>query len=525
MTSRMNRRQHPIRKFLIVQGTLVLETPTHLGNGDTEAPTDMALQQDAISGQVLLTGSSIAGALRSYLWAVEHGHRTPEPPASNATSTDRGLDEVLFGGRKSDDAGRQSPLTVADALSNPLTTQVELRDGVKIESTTGTASHQAKYDLELLAAGTHFPLRFDLAIPQYQPHSIEPEPFTEEQEQTLRQALATALHGLETGAIGLGMKKRRGFGRCRVTCWQVWEFDLSHPQQLLRWLAFEREYAGYMTEPPTTPALADALHTTILPDRRDIVTLTATFRVCDSILIRAGQDEAGSGPDVRHLHARQSHGTTTRPVLAGTSLAGVLRHRSERIANTLQPGSGKPLTEQVFGIGPASSRQEDKAQARASRIHVEEHVIEHPVELVQQRIAIDRFTGGAYDGALFSEQPVFAGPETRVNLTLHLHNPKNGEIGLLLLLLKDLWTGDLPVGGERSIGRGRLTGQTALLTWQQNGKTTTLASFSGGHQFHLVEGDRKDLEAYVTALKSYLTELQTRWCNGGTPDATSEADL
>ena len=29
------------------------------------------------------------------------------------------------------------------------------------------------------------------------------------------------------------------------------------------------------------------------------------------------------------------------------------------------------------------------------------------------------------------------------------------QAGLLLLVLKDLWSGDLPLGGESSVGRGR----------------------------------------------------------------------
>ncbi len=36
-------------------------------------------------------------------------------------------------------------------------------------------------------------------------------------------------------------------------------------------------------------------------------------------------------------------------------------------------------------------------------------------------------------------------------------------MGLLLLVLKDLWTEDLPLGGESSVGRGRLRGQKATL--------------------------------------------------------------
>jgi hypothetical protein len=102
-------------------------------------------------------------------------------------------------------------------------------------------------------------------------------------------------------------------------------------------------------------------------------------------------------------------------------------------------------------------------EAKSSRLVVHEIVIEKAIDLVQNRIAIDRFTGGAYHGALFEEKPIFGGDETIVTIELELRNPYNHEIGLLLLLLKDLWTSDLAVGGESSIGRGRLKGIKADL--------------------------------------------------------------
>ncbi len=41
----------------------------------------------------------------------------------------------------------------------------------------------------------------------------------------------------------------------------------------------------------------------------------------------------------------------------------------------------------------------------------------------------------------------------------------DAKAGLLLLALKDLWTGDLPLGGESSVGRGRLQGLDAALSY------------------------------------------------------------
>ena len=71
------------------------------------------------------------------------------------------------------------------------------------------------------------------------------------------------------------------------------------------------------------------------------------------------------------------------------------------------------------------------------------------------RIKIDRFTGGVVDGALFDEEPIYGG---QLKVAMELRSPKEGEAGLLLLVLKDLLTGDLPVGGTSAVGRGVLRG-------------------------------------------------------------------
>ena len=58
---------------IFIEGTLLLETPAHFGNGDAADVADMTLARDAVDpSQALLTGASMAGALRAYLPRV-HG--------------------------------------------------------------------------------------------------------------------------------------------------------------------------------------------------------------------------------------------------------------------------------------------------------------------------------------------------------------------------------------------------------------------------------------------------------------------
>jgi CRISPR/Cas system CSM-associated protein Csm3 (group 7 of RAMP superfamily) len=488
---------HPLAKSRqisgrwVIEGDLVLQTPTHLGNGDTDGIVDMPLLLDEATGRALLPGTSLAGALRNYLRERRHGF---EQRAADA------LIEALFGGEKGNDEGNQSALIIDDALG--AMPQIELRDGVRIDPITRTAKIDVdngilrgyKYDLQLLEAGTTFPLRMELLLSRGN------------DQQQVNRMLALALHGLETGEIAIGLRKRRGFGVCRVERWRVTRYDFTKTTDLLAWLA--EDHPDWKVTPGDQQSgqrIADLLGVNLdhVEDRRNLCRIHAQFIIDGSLLIRAGFGEQDRGPDTVHLHSARPGGAR-KPVLSGTSLAGALRHRAERILRTI--GNAAQATTMIDNMfGPARITSGDKQKARSSRLIVSETVIENPVNLVQNRIRIDRFTGSVHGTGLFNEQPVFGKNDTLVTITLTLRNPQDAEIGLLLLLLKDLWTGDLPLGGEVGIGRGRLKGVEAVIeTPQYKAKPLTISAVDGDRR--LTVSDRSTLERYVAALHTEATK-------------------
>lgn len=424
----------------VVTGKLVLETPAHFGNGDADPLVDMPLLMDEATGRPLLPGTSIAGALRNYLRERELGYGEGEGKNSRAAR--------LFGGSRGDDDGAQSPLIVYDSVCEKF--GLELRDGVKIEAETRTAKDEAKFDLQLLAAGSEFPLCFELAV-------------SGGDGQELRNILATALDGLKADGITLGARKRRGFGQVSVKNWQVWKYDLREKSGLLAWLSSDPEKpvpAGKQGK----GSLAENLGATLIDeDKRKTARLTAVFTVDGTLMIRSGFGESDSGPDMVHLHRPRAKEEGRVPVIPGTSWAGILRHRALKIARTVSGDNREASQAFVDGMFGPSVIERGEKNAKASRVSIREAEITDVDSLVVTRVKIDRFTGGAFESALFTEQPAVGKPETRVTLDLTLRNPANSEIGLLLLLLKDLWTGDLPIGGESGVGRGRLKGVEATL--------------------------------------------------------------
>lgn len=448
-----------ITKRIVVECDLVLQTPAHFGSGD-EAGSLVPLIVDELTQQPLLTGASIAGALRSYLWTVQYGY--------GCAQTSEGVAALLFGGSRQDNDGHQSRLIVNDAYGK--NTCVELRDGVKINSKSRTADEGKLYTFMVWAAGATFRLRFELLI-------------TENDDQVqLRQALAVALDGLQTGEVTLGARKRRGYGRVSVAVWYVREFELTNHDELLAWV---RDEDTHMTKKHAVGDLFEALHvSTKLEDKRERFMFQGLFNLQSSLLIRA----ESTVTDMGHMRSRG------KPVLSGTSLSGAIRARALKIANTLEIPDAEILINAMFGI--FGDEAEDKRTA--SRVFVEEHLIEggESEQWAQSRVSIDRFTGGALDTALFDQQPQFGG---QVHVNLELRKPADREIGLLLLVWKDLWAGDLPLGGESSVGRGRLNGQSATLTYQLTYQKQTWILTASEAELS-VNGDKPRLEAFVAAL-------------------------
>jgi CRISPR/Cas system CSM-associated protein Csm3 (group 7 of RAMP superfamily) len=482
-----------IAKRVLVEGTLALVTPARFGGGEPDDLLDMPLLLDAVEQRALLTGTSIAGALRNYLRAREVGYGGKEGSDS--------LCVALFGREQGAKEGLHSVLLTHDALSEtPGRPATELRDGVAIDPRTRTAEDKKKFDIELLEAGTRFTLRFELLLPEHP-----------EEQQRLLLALAIALQGFERGEIGLGARKRRGLGRCRILGqWTVVEYDLrGRRSDLIAWLKRERPHLKTGSDIATLLGVSGRANL----DQRSCLTLRATFALEGSLLIRSSSGDLNA-PDSVHLHSRRNGKDV--PILSGTSLAGALRARV-RIANTLRPDAYQAnweLVDALFGVRHTEEEQRSPGKRRtltASRLVVHETVIQRPVtpELVQSRVKIDRFTGGAYPTALFSEQPVFAKDDTELTLYLELLSPKDYEIGLLLLLLKDLWTGDLPLGGEISVGRGRLEGKSAELRLQRDdGEQVWRISAENGAL--RIEGDRQQLESFVSEhLRGYFAPSQT----------------
>jgi CRISPR/Cas system CSM-associated protein Csm3 (group 7 of RAMP superfamily) len=428
----------PVAARWVITADLILESATHLGAGRGDA-ADMVLLRDGRSGAPLLPGTSLAGALRSHLADILGGYGSDENPAVTR----------LFGGARGQDPGAQSPLIVFDSIGKlPDHQTIEIRDGVQIETSRGIAEDHKKFDFEVVPAGTVFPLRFDLVVPEAR------------SEGELVGLLVRTLSGLAEGDISIGARRSRGLGSARTISWRAVRYDLQSKEGWIEWTRsdWEQPLSG-ASAPFDIPRQAcqhawQGLEFQEFEDRRRRIVVEAELVAAAGLLVRSAPVEPGA-PDAVHL---RSGG---RSILPGTSIAGVLRTQALRIAGVVRndKADAQRWVERLFGPKIEGTVPAANIALRASRLRVSESWVQDGKRVRPSRVRIDRFTQGVVPGALFDEEPDYHG---RVRLRMELRTPERGEMGLLVLLIKDLLTGEIAVGGTGAVGRGRFTGRATL---------------------------------------------------------------
>jgi len=436
-----------VMRRLYARGTWKLDSVAHFG-GDETGIADMCLLKDA-DRKPFIPAASIAGAARNFLAQQSQLWTNYIDDNENKNIKD------LFGGAEEDDT--MSALIVADAACVSDVIKTSVRDSVRIEAESGTAAEGAKFDMEVIERGTEFKLEMQCII-RYNDDEV-----------ALTRLFLAILHAFQQGDIRLGARTRRGYGRGMVKSWKIRDLRMDNQEDVMAWL---RDDPWPRPNSKLAKDLEDYKPTS---DHRSYFRIEADFELCTSLLIRSSSEDP-KAPDMTHLHSNE------RPVVPGTSFAGAFRHRAALISDTLNWSKKSEDADAVCEMfGPVHKQKRDRNEHDetqqtglwASRVWIEERLVKRVKPQWQDRVAIDRFTGGSLQSALFNEKPVYPislKQSTRPNLRLRLmlEEPEKAEIGLLLLTLRDFWYGHAALGGETSNGRGTLQGIKAKLIYKDN---------------------------------------------------------
>lgn len=369
-------------------------------------------------GRVQLPGTSLAGALRDMVRAAR-GPQTAGAwfgPLLDDGAAAQASRIWVLGSRRLDDAA-------ADVLAS-----------TRISRERGAAAPNTLRQEEVLPAGARFEvfLRWDDA----------------------GTGQVAELAGLIAGwrpLVGRGVT--RGRGRCAAQDVRHGTLRLDDPGDLLRWLTL------------SGPALV-----------RDVAVERVSARDAGpdpDLLVRvpvsiAGPWRIGTGdkPPKGSREPIPLRRLGGQPVVPGSAVKGLLRSRAEFILRSVgvtpAPCADTPCDAQkcwtcrVFGSGGGQDADDSSVGVRAA-VRVADAVVADPVAAQRTHVAIDRFTGGALDGALYTMEILKAGrfPLAIERLPGAVDDDLARQVrAVLRLVLEDLNDGIIGMGGGTARGYG-----------------------------------------------------------------------
>ncbi len=441
-----------------ISGTLVCKSDLHVGNGDlglfSERPSDKQrlINEKGSYNTVCLDynkrayipGSTLRGALTAFL------------------KDDDETVKKLFGYEESASKNQEGErhagkVRVFDApISKIITTNGDqtpywnphsgtfVSHGIALDNVTGTVEKGKLFRYELVPAGTQFAVE------------LAADCLTKAEVAQLLGLLAR-WNGTAETAIGKGASK--GYGRIK---WVFPSIRALTKNALKQWAA-----SSTLDAPHFEPAAILPIDVTELLKQQNrhpfvIHILPQSPLLCNEPGFVTGVDQE---PDLV-FQARNG-----KAIIPGTTLAGAARARGRKILMTLlhQASSGTPLNaiakQADTLIGKLFGSEEQKSALEFS--DATDTTAETKTKIHAQYFnAIDRFTGGVKDGALFNVTAAQCEELKTESCYLNLDRmPKDNEWwkGLLLFIARDAIEGELAVGW----GKGKRYGSfTAVLIYK-----------------------------------------------------------
>lgn len=374
----------------------------NIGSGDNSFSDKDVIKNSR--GIPYIPGTSIAGVYREYI----------DKNYADISCSDY-FGQVVINRSVNNEAlesAKESLVKVYDADVISDTAAVTKRDCVGLDEYK-TVRQGAKFDFEVVEPGARFVTY------------IEQDFYNDSQTDV---GLLLVKQWLSNG-FTFGSKTMRGLGSTIVTSACTISFDFNDEKQKMNWLDFDMYDNDGAWKEISIQEEQDCNHII------NTNVINISLKQKSGISIRKYTTAVNSQND---LQADYSQLTSVingkeKPVIPGTSWSGAFRHHMEKLSaeslNTL--------------FGDMGSK---------SLIKFSESIIEGAQSKVITRNAIDRFTAGTVDGALYTEKYYFDGDTT---LTIEFPaNVSEKHVKALVTSMLDLHFGYLAIGGLTSVGRG-----------------------------------------------------------------------
>lgn len=457
----MTQFNHPYRH--LVQITLEAVAPLRIGSGEKGIKTDALVIRD-VNGLPFIPGTTLAGLI---------GHALPAGRKELMGDQTEGSRLILTEAKLLDRNGNAID-GLAD-ISDPedkafleLFERLPIRQHVRIGH-RGTAEKAGKFDEEVVLKGSRFCFEMELMASQDATDDIE-----------------ILLGILQSPVFRIGSGSRSGFGEIKVVQCLHKSLCLNEKADLdlylLKSSKIGETWDGWEKHPL---------------DGQDSDSRWIAYRLSlkpeDFILFGSGFGDAKGYSDityvqesvikwVNNLATIVSQDQTV--LIPGASIKGALAHRTAYHYNRLTGsvimengelsngkdrneviGNRNPAIKSIFGSEGDRNELDGKLKKRRGNILISDVILAAGAgsgPKVLNHVSIDRFTGGAIDGALFQEQTFYAKGETfDIDFLVANDAFPVGDENIRKAFeaaLEDVATGMLPLGGGVNRGNGVFTG-------------------------------------------------------------------
>ncbi|WP_259015105.1 RAMP superfamily CRISPR-associated protein [Emticicia fluvialis] len=310
----------------------------------------------------------------------------------------------------------------------------------------GVSDPRGLYNHEVVYAGTRFIFEVELIG-----NECDKDTWTE------------MLNRLYQPSFRLGQGSRKGFGSLQI----------ERVDHRIYNLTIEKDFEDYLNFDPSFNKQNDGLIEFKATQSDNLSGYTLELKP-DSFFIfseGAGDAEVNNRPvmeETVEYHENGGISFNNKTLIPASSIKGAISHRVAFHYNKLHKrwagtAEAKTSDDNEAVIALFGTKKDDKEGQRGfviiNDIYFDEEVIN---DKIFNHVAIDRFTGGALEGALFSEKvSAFTYKEARLKIEIYLEKTDFEDshiIKALELTLEDICKGLLPLGSMITKGHGIFTG-------------------------------------------------------------------
>ena len=431
-----------MNKRKVVRLVVEAVTPLAVGSGEGNVMTDSVVAVD-FRGLPYIPGTSLAGVLRH---AVEHVSEMDVLFGKHDGINSTGSKIIVSEARIVDFDGS----VVDGVIKNPshelmnFYADCPVRQHVCINE-KGVTDGAGKFDNQVVYKGTRFCFDLECLL-------------DEEKDEGLFDAVLDVVLG---AGLRVGGGIRKGYGLLEVRAISSAVFDLDKKEEMMLYL----DYSSRLAAPDMKPVDAGEK-----ADEKKYKSFLLKLSPEDFVFFGSGLGNKNADSMAlteRYVHWDSNNEGTPKDgvVFPGSSIKGAFAHRFRYWYNVLDPSNeGEPAK------GDAASRilfgtVDGKKQVPGLMFFEDVILDDKYSRKVFNHVMIDRFTGGAFPGALYNEEAVYMkGVPFELRFTLDLNglnqrcanegvDPKKVE-DAIDLVERDINEGLLPLGGLTNRGHG-----------------------------------------------------------------------